>query len=24
VFTQNGRKFGRFWDVAWYERPLRL
>lgn len=24
VFTENGRKFGRFWDVAWYERPLRI
>jgi phosphinothricin acetyltransferase len=22
VFTQNGRKFGRYWDVAWFERPL--
>jgi phosphinothricin acetyltransferase len=21
VFTANGRKFGRYWDVAWYERP---
>jgi phosphinothricin acetyltransferase len=19
-----GRKFDRFWDVAWFERPLRL
>ena len=18
-----GRKFGQYWDVAWYERPLR-
>lgn len=24
VFTENGRKFGRFWDVAWNERPLKL
>lgn len=23
VFTQVGRKFGRYWDVAWFERPLR-
>jgi phosphinothricin acetyltransferase len=22
VFTEQGRKFGRFWDVAWYEKPL--
>jgi phosphinothricin acetyltransferase len=22
VFTENGRKFGRYWDVAWNERPL--
>jgi phosphinothricin acetyltransferase len=22
IFTQNGRKFGRYWDVAWFERPL--
>lgn len=21
VFTENGRKFGRYWDVAWNERP---
>lgn len=21
VFTQNGRKFGTYWDVAWMERP---
>lgn len=21
VFTANGRKLGRYWDVAWYERP---
>lgn len=24
VFTQVGRKFGRYWDVMWMERPLRL
>jgi phosphinothricin acetyltransferase len=24
VFTSVGRKFGRYWDVAWFERPLRL
>lgn len=24
VFSENGRKFDRFWDVAWMERPLRL
>jgi phosphinothricin acetyltransferase len=23
VFTRVGRKFGRFWDVAWLERPVR-
>ena len=22
VFTQNGRKFERYWEVAWFERPL--
>lgn len=22
LFTEPGRKFGRFWDVAWYEKPL--
>jgi phosphinothricin acetyltransferase len=21
-FTEQGRKFGRFWDVAWFEKPL--
>jgi phosphinothricin acetyltransferase len=21
-FTEVGRKFGRYWDVEWYERPL--
>jgi len=24
VFTENGRKFGRYWDVAWNERPLKI
>jgi phosphinothricin acetyltransferase len=24
VFPRVGRKFGRFWDVGWFERPLRL
>jgi len=24
VFTENGRKFGRYWDVAWNQRPLKL
>jgi phosphinothricin acetyltransferase len=24
VFHENGRKFGRYWDVCWTERPLRL
>jgi phosphinothricin acetyltransferase len=23
VFTENGRKFGRYWDVAWNERPRK-
>jgi phosphinothricin acetyltransferase len=23
TYTQQGRKFGRYWDVAWYEKPLR-
>jgi phosphinothricin acetyltransferase len=22
VFTANGRKFGRYWDVLWMERPM--
>ncbi len=22
VFTEQGRKFDRYWDVAWYERPI--
>jgi phosphinothricin acetyltransferase len=21
-FTQQGRKFGRYWDVAWFEKPI--
>ncbi|HSP09301.1 MAG TPA: GNAT family N-acetyltransferase [Candidatus Dormibacteraeota bacterium] len=21
-FTEQGRKFGRYWDVAWYEKPM--
>jgi phosphinothricin acetyltransferase len=21
-FTDQGRKFGRYWDVAWWEKPL--
>jgi len=24
TFHRVGRKFDRFWDVAWFERPLRL
>ena len=24
VFNEVGRKFGTFWDVAWFQRPLRL
>lgn len=24
IFSENGRKLGRFWDVLWLERPLRL
>jgi phosphinothricin acetyltransferase len=24
VFTENGRKFGCYWDVAWNERPARI
>jgi phosphinothricin acetyltransferase len=24
VFSQVGFKFGKYWDVAWTERPLRL
>jgi phosphinothricin acetyltransferase len=22
TFTEQGRKFGRYWDVAWFERPF--
>jgi len=22
VYTEVGRKFGRYWDVAWFEKPL--
>jgi phosphinothricin acetyltransferase len=22
LFSQVGRKFGKFWDVAWFEKPL--
>lgn len=24
TFTENGYKLGRYWDVCWMERPLRL
>lgn len=24
IFTKVGRKFGKYWDVAWNERPLRV
>jgi phosphinothricin acetyltransferase len=24
IFSENGRKFGRYWDVAWNERPAKL
>jgi phosphinothricin acetyltransferase len=24
TFTEVGRKFGRFWDVKWMERPLKI
>jgi phosphinothricin acetyltransferase len=24
IFSECGRKFGKFWDVVWMERPLRL
>lgn len=24
LFSENGRKFGRYWDVVWSERPLIL
>ena len=23
VFSSVGRKFGTYWDVAWFERPLK-
>ena len=22
LYTEQGRKFGRYWDVAWFEKPL--
>jgi phosphinothricin acetyltransferase len=22
LFTEQGRKFGKYWDVAWFEKPL--
>ena len=22
TYTEVGRKFGKFWDVAWYEKPM--
>lgn len=21
-YSEQGRKFGRYWDVAWFEKPL--
>ena len=24
IFNENGRKFGRYWDVCWTERPVNL
>lgn len=24
IFTQVGRKFGRYWDVSWNERPAKI
>ena len=24
VFSANGRKFGQYWDVAWFERSLHV
>jgi phosphinothricin acetyltransferase len=24
IFSQVGRKFGRFWDGMWMDRPLKL
>lgn len=23
-YTEVGRKFGKYWDVAWMQRPLRV
>jgi phosphinothricin acetyltransferase len=23
IYREVGRKFDRFWDVAWFQRPLR-
>jgi phosphinothricin acetyltransferase len=22
LFTEQGRKFDRYWDVAWFEKPI--
>ena len=24
TFSENGRRFGRFWDVMWIERSLKI
>jgi len=24
LFTESGRKFDRYWDVVWMQRPLLL
>jgi phosphinothricin acetyltransferase len=24
LYTEQGRKFDRYWDVAWYEKPLNV
>jgi phosphinothricin acetyltransferase len=24
IFSEVGYKFGKYWDVAWTERPLRI
>jgi phosphinothricin acetyltransferase len=24
IYSENGRKFGRYWDLCWVERPLHL
>ena len=24
IFREVGRKFGKYWDVAWMQRPLRI